>query len=426
MRAPAAALLALVLLLAALSAQAGEPVFTGYTVSNQEAMTLAPGVTYTRYTLLPPDGDAVRGQRVFLLEIGPEAAGTVRLRAVPSGERIHRQLKPLTTILTEAQAQMAGTVLAGVNGDFFDTRAGGNVGWLKSDGVWRTAGEFPDGWALGVGEDGVPFLGRPQVTMTLTLPDGTALPIDALNGLRKDVPRTDTSPTNVLDARRDNQLVLYTPDFGRETATQSGGTEVTLRVGAVLTDGTLSGEVIRVREQRTRGGERLQPGTMVLSAVGDAAEALRTLKAGSMVIIHIEAQPPFDRAVSVIGGGRTDGGPLLLEGGQPRNLESLKAQAVDAVYFYRRHPRTAVGFRADGSYFLVVVEGDRSGSYGMTLEMLQQLLLDLDAVDALNLDGGPSSTMAILQDGRIRRVTHTVGTLAQTPVGSAVIVELLK
>ena len=95
-------ILALILafaMLAALSAQAGEPVFTGYTVSNQEAMTLAPGVTYSRYTLLPPDGDAVRGQRVFLLEIGPEAAGTVRLRAVPSGERIHRQLKPLTTIL---------------------------------------------------------------------------------------------------------------------------------------------------------------------------------------------------------------------------------------------------------------------------------------------------------------------------------------
>ncbi len=62
-----------------------------------------------------------------------------------------------------------------------------------------------------------------------------------------------------------------------------------------------------------------------------------------------------------------------------------------------RHPRTAVGFDADGgALWLVVVDGRREGySEGMSLLELADLLLALGVDEALNLDGGGSSTMVL-------------------------------
>lgn len=66
---------------------------------------------------------------------------------------------------------------------------------------------------------------------------------------------------------------------------------------------------------------------------------------------------------------------------------------------YTRHPRTAVGFDGTGRIFLVVVDGRQpSLSNGASLGDLAILFLELGATDALNLDGGGSSTF-ILADG---------------------------
>lgn len=58
-----------------------------------------------------------------------------------------------------------------------------------------------------------------------------------------------------------------------------------------------------------------------------------------------------------------------------------------------RHPRTAVGIDADGNVILMVVDGRQpSLSNGASLGDLASLMIDVGAVDALNLDGGGSST----------------------------------
>ncbi|MBN1241492.1 MAG: phosphodiester glycosidase family protein [Spirochaetales bacterium] len=61
-----------------------------------------------------------------------------------------------------------------------------------------------------------------------------------------------------------------------------------------------------------------------------------------------------------------------------------------------RHPRTAAGITADGSLLLVVADG-RSFALGpgLTLEELSDIFLDLDCVDAINLDGGGSSVLVL-------------------------------
>lgn len=68
----------------------------------------------------------------------------------------------------------------------------------------------------------------------------------------------------------------------------------------------------------------------------------------------------------------------------------------DEQTYYRhnaRHPRTAVGIRSDGSVFFVVVDGrGADGSTGFYIEELGRYMKELGAYQALNMDGGGSST----------------------------------
>lgn len=58
------------------------------------------------------------------------------------------------------------------------------------------------------------------------------------------------------------------------------------------------------------------------------------------------------------------------------------------------NPRTAIGQRADGAVLLLVIEGRQTSSLGATYLDLIEIMLDFEAVNAANLDGGMSSSMA--------------------------------
>ena len=72
------------------------------------------------------------------------------------------------------------------------------------------------------------------------------------------------------------------------------------------------------------------------------------------------------------------------------------------------HPRTAVGIDHDtGEVLLLVVDGRSVASRGYTMVELANLMVDLGADEALNLDGGGSSTMVARVAGGARRVVNT-------------------
>lgn len=56
-------------------------------------------------------------------------------------------------------------------------------------------------------------------------------------------------------------------------------------------------------------------------------------------------------------------------------------------------PRTAIGQKQDGTILLLVIDGRQALKVGATLEEVQDLMLKNDAVNAINLEGGSSSTM---------------------------------
>lgn len=71
-------------------------------------------------------------------------------------------------------------------------------------------------------------------------------------------------------------------------------------------------------------------------------------------------------------------------------------------------PRTAIGQRADGTVLMLVVDGRRLGSLGATLKDIQDILLRYGAVNAVNLDGGSSTTM-VLNSKVINEPTDALG-----------------
>lgn len=67
-----------------------------------------------------------------------------------------------------------------------------------------------------------------------------------------------------------------------------------------------------------------------------------------------------------------------------------------------RHPRSAIGYTADGDIVMLVVDGRRSEySNGASLTDLALILRDLDVENAMNLDGGGSSTLACVEDSDV-------------------------
>jgi dipeptidyl aminopeptidase/acylaminoacyl peptidase len=107
------------------------------------------------------------------------------------------------------------------------------------------------------------------------------------------------------------------------------------------------------------------------------------------------------------------GSPLLVQAG------AVVAKPCGAS-ICQVHPRTAIGVTPVGRILMVVVDGRRNDSRGVTTVRLARLMRSLGATSALNLDGGGSSTMVVrgkkggLQvvnepsDGRQRRVSSAV------------------
>jgi hypothetical protein len=89
------------------------------------------------------------------------------------------------------------------------------------------------------------------------------------------------------------------------------------------------------------------------------------------------------------------GGPVLVQNGniQITNNQEIKfaGKAIDD-----KHPRSAMGYTADGQLIFLIVQGRFPGkAEGATLTQLAQILKDIGCTEALNLDGGGSSCLLI-------------------------------
>ena len=100
-------------------------------------------------------------------------------------------------------------------------------------------------------------------------------------------------------------------------------------------------------------------------------------------------------------------GPRLLANGA-----ALRFDTFDKRFAAGRHPRTAMGLSPDARRaWLVVVDGRQEGvSEGASLAELADIFRRLGASDAINLDGGGSTTMVVAQGEETRLVNTPIHT----------------
>ena len=104
-------------------------------------------------------------------------------------------------------------------------------------------------------------------------------------------------------------------------------------------------------------------------------------------------------------------GPMLIDEGVSVDHENYEKSLVEAKHgkdigayytYIRRHPRTAIGTDKKGNIYLVVVDGRSKGNAaGVTIAELTKICEWLGLTDAVNLDGGSSSTMWSASEGVI-------------------------
>jgi exopolysaccharide biosynthesis protein len=121
--------------------------------------------------------------------------------------------------------------------------------------------------------------------------------------------------------------------------------------------------------------------------------ALSAERTGRVAMLSAADLAGMDDVVAGTSGGKGKGGLLVADG---RNVGTTALPQPQ-----KRHPRTAAGLTADGqTLLLVVVDGRQPDwSIGMTLPELGELLIELGAGDAVNLDGGGSSSFMYAPPG---------------------------
>ncbi|MDT7802987.1 MAG: hypothetical protein QOI78_6420 [Actinomycetota bacterium] len=326
------------------AADTGEGLVTGSATTE-----VAPGLDLTQFDRYDPAG-WIRGD-TLAVDLGSKvlkptylSPGTVSART-PLSQQVAR----------------AGAV-AGVNGDFFDINAtGAPIGVGVDHGQLQTAPASGHNLTASITDEGKARLASVFLEATVTLPSGTAVKATNFN-----------SPVLGRDA-----IGVYTPLWGASgRATSVAGASRVLEIE--LRDGV----VTQVRAAPADGP--IAAGTTVLLAREAGADALAALKPGD--------------AVGVAYAPRADAGKIAVAvGGNEVLLRDGVVQPVDNV---APAPRTAVGFSADGTkLWLATVDGRQADSRGMTELELARHMKSLGADDAINLDGGGSSTLLARNEG---------------------------
>jgi hypothetical protein len=284
-----------------------------------------------------------------------------------------------------------------VNGGFF--KIGGDfdgdpLGVLKIGLNWYSGSSLPRG-AVGWNQvRGLFRIDRLSTAWKIQTPLGV-FPIDGLNqGLRSD------------------SLVFYTDKFGG-IVPRGAGAYLRIENDRIL-------EIINHSDiEHSDSEERISEPVI---AVGKKSNfPVKDLKPNDPVLILHEFDGWDNRRFNHSGWDDMEyivgGAPVLIQAGNP--VTDYTAEKVEHTFVTKKHPRTALCVLSDEAWVFVVVDGRRPKySIGMTLAELTVYLIEMGCQDALNLDGGGSST--IFYEDKVRNIP--ADPLGERPVSDAILV----
>jgi uncharacterized protein YigE (DUF2233 family) len=341
------------------------PFISEHLVSLLKSSTIAPGIIYKSY----------KGHiSVNLLDIDTMRA-PISIRPILAAE----SFGSLRDVADHAKASRA---IAAVNANYFK-KDGTPLGTLILNGEW-VSGPLYDRVCLGIDNSGFMRIDKVQLGGVLDT-SNTEEPQIWIN--------------NVNQPRRSGaHVVAYTRRWGSYVRMDYDGCLIALNA---------QGEVVG-KETRT---SYVPLGGIVLT---DSKEsALAKLKIGDLTHLTWRTQPDAWHDVTQA----VSGGPLLIK--DDKVFLDLKEERFRPNWTGNQiKARTACAVTADSHLLLITVEGRH------TLWDLAKLLHCLGATDAMNLDGGGSTTMVVNDvtvtravKSQQRRVASAIGIFLDQPSG---------
>ncbi len=372
-----------------------------YAVDTLSHYRVGPGTTVTVVDLAGP----VK-QRVFYT-ITDLTHPDVEIKTICGKDELRSNLTVPDMVAQHADHD--NVYFAGVNSDLFS--ATGPIGSTVVNGeVYKTAKTSTAWRAAGYDSDGAVYFGTAQAYFSARL-DG----------------KGGCSPDYVNVPRVQGESIVYTRRWGKTTGTESGetGVEVAMKpLGGGLDAGGYTEYEVLSAPEVNKGNMSIPEGGIVLSSAKSSQfDMLKAAKAGDVFRLstsfNIKGQgygvEHYCNGLREMSGGN----PLLLEKGVILDTDD----ALD--HLKSRRPRTALGCDATGRRMvMLVVDGDKlnSGiSAGCASKDLAAMMLATGCTEAVNFDGGGSSTLyterfGVLNrpsDGSLRRVRN--GWFVTTP-----------
>lgn len=300
-------------------------------------------------------------------------------------------------IAKDYEAKTGRKVIMATNGDYFDFGSGSNMESYVNNGIVLSKGSFATKHCIGYDNQGKVVVGRmTEVERRLMV---------VVNGQRTlfEIDKFNEEPG-------ENEIAIYT---------RPG--EYDIKGAAKYVCGTESANL----EQYPVWGScrRMKPNTM-----GDDEKLTLRSNQFAVVVKGEQAKFFYDNVIfSVevnlveIPAGKFAGCTWVL-GGYDILVDNGKANTSCHTdnSGNAKAPRTFIGFKADGTGFLCVVDGRQNGySLGITVNKEAELAKALGAQYALELDGGGSSTMIVRindqlvlrnkpSDGSMRRISNAI------------------
>lgn len=348
---------------------------------------IAPGLLFTRIV------ERQVPRRTFVLKVDPSRPLTVDVTIAGATLPARRE--------TSATARAHGA-LAATNGDFNIRDVGRPVHVFAQDGdLVQTAGAGGPLWGFRRDERDV-FVGSPDLDVTVTDRDsGQTWAIDHWN-------RGNPAPGELVAFSPVGGTLEFPPPFACSVRLLPDGSSSPDGEGGVTADYVVDAAACSEESMARNGG-------VVLSAAPATDEATQLLAMAPGTPMRVRWALGWDDVFDVVGGG-----PILVQDGR------IVLEPCSSA-FCGRNPRTAIGWTSNGRVLLVVIDGRQPRwSVGASLAELARIMQDLGAVQAMNLDGGGSSTMVVEgevvnkpSDGRQRNVTNAVLVLPGEDPGEA-------
>jgi|GEM_PF-7131472 len=279
---------------------------------------------------------------------------------------------------------MKENILGAINGDFFNSNQKTAIGPLIDQKKLIYNGIDNSTFnVFGITKINKPFIGHVENFKPDVRIGSTIVPVSYMN----------KNFTNL------NEIVLLSSTYGKTSIGNSTAVELT---EVVINNGQVID--IRINESPITIPEN----GYVIAIPKNSNFNTNQISIGDIFIFN---DPKILNVLDTLIGG----GSILVEKGQLNSEFSLPING--------NHPRSAIGFTKDYSkVILTTVEGRKTFVPGVTESELAEIMMDLGAYYAINLDGGGSSTLIkrdygkvsyqptnYLSDGNERRVYNGIG-----------------